>query len=233
MRPQAQDAPARGGRTGGRRFWIAALLAGAALAALLAAAAVRTPASSASFTTASDTAVTASADSESSWVHVYSRSTDPDAADRPGYVNQYDVTPATPCATGQDDTIAITMGRFPWLSNSTYQFNRVITLKAPATFVDPTVSSITVTTSLVADEDSGRQHLANARLAPVGSPGGSTSVTLGPGQKTQLNLQVATTWWWALFYGTTYRPHLRLTISFPGSPAGYYVYDYEVLVTLA
>jgi len=28
------------------------------------------------------------------------------------------------------------------------------------------------------------------------------------------------------------RPHVRLTLSFPGSPAGYYIYDYAVLVTL-
>jgi hypothetical protein len=220
-------------RPAGRNVWLAVLLAAAALAAGLTALAVRTPASGASFSTASNTAVTASADSESSWVHVYSRATDPDAADRPGYATQYDVTPAPPCATGQDDTIAITMGRFPWLSNATYQFYRVITLKAPPAFVDPSISAITVTTSLVADEDSGRQHLANARLAPVGGTGGSTSVTLAPGQKVQLNLQVTTTWWWAIFWGTTYRPHLRLTVSFPGAPAGYYVYDYEVLVTLA
>jgi hypothetical protein len=215
-----------------RRLW-PALVCLLALVAALAALAGRTPASSASFSTASDTAVTASADSESSWVRAYTRATDPDAGDRPGYASQYDVTPATPCATGQDDAIAITMGRFPTWTSATYQFYRVITLKTPPAFVDPAISQITVTTSLVADEESGRQPLANARLAPIGGSGGSTSVTLAPGQKMQLNLQVTTAWWWALIYGTTYRPHLRLTVSFPGAPSGYYVYDYAVLVTLA
>jgi hypothetical protein len=202
-------------------------------AAALVVAASGTRASGASFSTASDSAVTASADSESSWVHVYSRATDPDAGDRPGYAAQYNVTPATPCATGQDDGIAITMGRFPAWTSATYQFTRVVTLKTPPAFVDPAVTQITVTTSLVADSGNGRLPLANALLAPVGSSGGATTVTLARNQKVQLNLQVTTTWWWVLFYGSTYQSHLRLTLSVPGSPAGYFVYDYPVLVTIA
>lgn len=217
----------------GRRVWIPALFALLALAAALAVVAIRTQASGASFSTASDSAVTASADSESSWVRVYSRATDPDAGDLAGYANQYNVTPATPCATGQDDAVGITMGRFPTWTSATYQFTRVITLKTPPAFVDPAISQITVTTSLVADSGSGRQPLANALLTPVGGAGGSTSVNLAPNRKVQLNLQVTTTWWWVLLYGTTYRPHVRLIVSFPGAPAGYYVYDYPVLVTLA
>jgi hypothetical protein len=215
-----------------RRAWLPALLCLLAFAAVLASITAGTKASGATFTTASDSSVTASVDSESSWVHVYSRATDPDAGDRPGYANQRDVTPATPCATGQDDGIAVTMGLFPMWTTATYQFNRVVTLKTPTAFVDPAITQVTVTTSLVADSASGRQPLANALLAPVGSTGGATSVSLAPNQKVQLNLQVTTTWWWALFYGATYRPHVRLTLSFPGSPSGYYVYDYAVLVTL-
>jgi hypothetical protein len=216
-----------------RRLWLVAILGLLVLAAGLVAAVGGTATSDASFSTASDTGVTASADSESSWMHVYSRASDPDAGDRAGYAAQYDVTPATPCATGQDHGIAVVMGRFPTWTSATYQFYRVVTLKAPAAFVDPAITRITVTASLVADPESGRQLLANAVLAPVGSTAGSTSVTLAPNQKVQLNLQVTTTWWWALIYGSTYRPHLRLTVSFPGSPAGYYVYDYPILVTIA
>ena len=125
------------------------------------------------------------------------------------------------------------MGRFPAWVSATYQFTRVVTLKTPPAFVDPAVTQITVTTGLVADSDSGRQPLTNALLAPVGSSGGATTVTLARNQKVQLNLQVTTTWWWVLFYGSSYQPHLRLTLSVPGSPAGYYVYDYPVLVTIA
>lgn len=215
-----------------RRAWLAAagLLV---LTAALVVAASGTRASGASFSTASDSAVTASADSESSWVHAYSRTTDPDAGDRAGYADQYNVTPATPCATGQDNGIAITMGRFPAWTSATYQFARVITLKTPPAFVDPAVTQVTVTTSLVADSDSGRQPLANALLAPVGSSGGATAVALVRNQKVQLNLQVTTTWWWVLFYGSSYQPHVRLTLSVPGSPAGYYVYDYPVSVTIS
>jgi hypothetical protein len=215
-----------------RRPWLAAAACLLAVAAALIVAERGTTASGASFSTASDSAVAASADSESSWVHVYSRATDPDAGDRAGYANQYDVTPATPCATGQDDGIAFTMGRFPAWTSATYQFTRVITLKTPLAFTDPAVNQITVTTSLVADTGNGRQPLANALLAPVGSAGGATAVTLARNQKVQLNLQVTTTWWWVLF-GGTYRPHVRLTLSVPGTPAGYYVYDYPVLVTIA
>lgn len=214
------------------RVRIPALLCLLALALVAAVVAGGARASGASFTTTSDTGVTASVDSESSWVHVYSRATDPDTADRTGYANQYGVTPATACATGQDDTIAVTMGVFPPWTSGTYQFTRVITLKTPAAFVDPAITQVTVTTSLVADTSTGRQPLANALLAPVGSAGGSTSVTLARNQKVQLNLQVVTTWYWILLYGDTYQPHVRLTLSFSGAPAGYYVYDYPVLVTL-
>jgi hypothetical protein len=216
-----------------RKLWLAAILSLLVLAAALVAVAGGTATSDASFSTTSDTAVTASADSESSWVHVYSRATDPDAGDRAGYAAQYGVTPATPCATGQDHGIAVVMGRFPTWTSATYQFYRVVTLKAPTAFVDPSITRVTVTTSLVADSESGRQLLANALLAPVGSTAGATSVTLAPNQKVQLNLQVTTAWWWTFFYGSTYQPHLRLTVSFPGSPAGYYVYDYPIRVTIA
>ena len=157
-----------------RWSWLAAAAGLLALTAALVVATGGTTASGASFSTTSSSAVTASADSESSWVHVYSRATDPDAADRAGYANQYNVTPATPCATGQDDGIAITMGRFPAWVSATYQFTRVVTLKTPPAFVDPAVTQITVTTGLVADSDSGRQPLTNALLAPVGSSGGAT-----------------------------------------------------------
>jgi hypothetical protein len=215
-----------------RQTLLTALLGLAALAAVVAAAVAGLGTSSASFTTVSATTATASADRSSSWVHVYSRATDPDAGDRAGYANQYGVTPATPCATGQDEAITIAMGTFSTWLPVTQSFTRVITLKTPAAFIDPAITQVRVDVSTVADAGNGRQPLQNVLLSAIGSTGGTSYVNLGANQKVQLNLQVVTGWLWGWQYGNTYRPHIRLAISFTGS-TGYFVYDFPVLVTLA
>ena len=213
-----------------RRALFAALLGLAALSAVVSATVAGLGASGASFTTTSTTAVTASADRSSSWVHVHSRATDPDAGDRAGYANQYGVTPTTPCATGQDEAITIAMGTFSTWLPVTQSFARVITLKTPPAFTDPAITQVRVDVSTVADASSGRQPLQNVLLASIGSTTGTSYVTLGVNQKVQLNLQVVTGWLWGWNY-STYRPHIRLAISFTGS-TGYFVYDFPVLVTL-
>ncbi len=231
---QLRPSQSRAGTTSTRRArtLIDALLGLAALAAVVSVAVAGLGTSSASFTTASTTTATASADKSSSWVHVYSKTVDPDLGDRAGYANQYGVTPTTPCAAGQDEATTIAMGRFSTWLPVTQSFTRVITLKTPAAFTDPAITQVRVDVSTVADTGNGRQPLQNVVLAPIGSAGGTSYVTLGVNQKVQLNLQVVTGWLWGWQYGTTYRPHIRLAISFTGS-TGYFVYDFPVLVTLA
>jgi hypothetical protein len=209
------------------------ILAGVTLVAVIVAGVVAGSSfSGASFTTSSDTWANASTDRTSSWVHLVSRATDPDTGDRAGYANQYGVSPATACATGQDEGIAITLGRFPTWTSGTYAFTRVIALKTPTAFVDPTVTRVTATLTVQADSDNGRQPLQNVGLAPIGSTGTAGSVVLRANQKVQLNLEVATTWWWVIFYGSTYRPRIRIELAFPGAPDDYYVYEYPVLITV-
>lgn len=202
------------------------------LAALAAAALAATGVSQASFTTASTTQITASADHSGNWLHVYSKISDPDVADRAGYANEYGVTPATPCATGQDEGTAINLGVFPTWTSGNYTFTRVITVKTPLAFPVPADAPITVTVSTVADADTGQQPLTNVGLAVIGDTGAATSATMNVNQKLQLNLHVQTTWYWSWFYGSSYTPHIKLTITFAGSPAAYYVYDYPILVRL-
>jgi len=213
-----------------RRALVLTVLALVALAAVAATIIVDLRPSQASFTTTSASAAIATADTNSSWVHVYSQATDPDGLT--GYATRYNTTPTTRCASGQDEGISISMGTFPAWTSGTYTFNRVITLKTPAAFPDASITSVSVAVARVADSGTGRQPLSSATLNTVGSAGGTTSVSLGLNQKVQLNVTVATTWWWYWIYGGTYTPHVTLTLSYAGAPTGYYVYDYPVAVTI-
>ena len=204
------------------------------LLALAAAGLASVAVSRASFTTGSTSGVTASAASAADWVHLYSQGTDPDAADRAGYADQYGVTPATPCATGQDKGIAIDMGLLPrTLFGGTYTFTRVITLKAPAAFPQAGITSVTVTVNTTADAATGRQPLKNVGLAAIGGTGAATPVSLSPGQKLQLNLQVQIGAFWYWIYGNTYTPHITIAVTYSGGPPSYYIWDIPVLVRIA
>jgi hypothetical protein len=199
--------------------------------ALAIAAAVGVTYSAASFTTASASGVTARAAAASDLVHLYSKTTDPDSGDRAGYANQYGTS--TPCATGQDEGIAIDMGNMPhtWFGG-TYTFTRVITLKTPAT-LPAGVTSVSVAVSTAADADTGRQPLANVGFAAIGGTGHTTPVTMSANQKVQLNLQVTIGIFWPWLYGSAYTPHITIIATYSGGPANYYVYDFPVHVGIA
>ena len=215
--------------TGTGRLTRAWLLRLAGLAALVAVAVAATLATRASYTTGSTVAVRAQADSASSWLHLYSQPTDPDGLG--GYaLRRVQFPPGPPAAAGADEALTVDLGGFPD-RNQTFTFNRVFTVKTPATFPDPAVTAVTITVTRLADPATGEQPLGSATIAAVGSTGGATTVTLGPGQKRQVNMTVRQRRRFEL--GRTYYPVVRLELSFTGGslPAGYYRYDVPVAVT--
>lgn len=199
---------------------LAALAVGAVLGSV-----VRT--SSAAFTTTSASTLEATADHVHDWLRVYSQTTDPDGLT--GYaLRRVPVPPGPPAATGMDEGLAVDLGGFPD-ANVTFTFNRVFTIKTPPAFPGAGVTQVTVAVSITPDAATGEQPLRNARLSAVGATGGSTSLALGPGQKRQFNVQVRMRSRFQL--GRSYSPHVILTVTWAGGPAGYYVYDYPIVVT--
>jgi hypothetical protein len=206
---------------------IAALLA---LAAVCVAAAAHVRPSAATYTTSSQTDVTASTDSATSWLHLYSQSTDP------GYLTGYDLSrlingaDGPLAATGIDTSLVADMGDFPD-KNRTYSFSRVFTVMTPATFPDPAVTSIRIDVSLLDDPATGEQPISTPRLSALNGSGATTSMTIGPGQQRQVNLQVGVHKRFTL--GMTYYPEFVLTVTMIGGsyPAGYYQYSVPVAVT--
>lgn len=200
------------------------------LLALLAAAAVSLAAiafSHATYTTSSQTDVTATTDGIGDWLSLYSEATDPDGAT--GYAHGRLINGGTGplAATGAGDTLAVDLGGFPD-RNSTFPFTRVFSLRTPATFPDASVARITVSVTLVGDVYD--QPLSSPGLAPFGSAGGATTVTLGPGQDYQFNVSVRARKKFTL--GRTYHPHVLIDVTGIGSvPAGYYRYDVPVAMT--
>ena len=149
-----------------RRVWIAATLGLLVLAAALVASLGGTAASGASYTTTSQSTVTASADRASNWLHVYSQTTDPDG--QTGYARRRGVNGVwgLPAATGQDEGIVVDMGDFPD-KKITVDFIRVFSIKTPAVFPDPAVTQITVTLSELPDPTSGEDLIVESRAHAV------------------------------------------------------------------
>lgn len=208
------------------RTWLLRL---AALAGLVAVAATAAVATRASYTTGSTVGVRASADSASSWLHLYSQSTDPDGLG--GYaLRRVQWPPGPPAAEGMDEGLTVDLGGFPD-KNRSFVFDRVFTIKTPATFPDPAVTAVTVTVTRLPDPGSGDQPLGAAAISAIGGSGGQTVVTLGPGAKQQVNVTVRARKRFQLGY--TYLPVVRLSLSFSGGglPSGYYRYDIPVAVT--
>jgi hypothetical protein len=202
-------------------------LATMALLALLATSLRGVGESSAVFTTASQSRLEATAERASAWLRVYSQTTDPDGLG--GYaLRRVQIPPGPPAAAGMDEGLTVDLGGFPD-SNTTFTFNRVFTIKTPAAFPDLGVPQVTVTVSLAPDQTTGEQPLRTARLNTVGAAGGAVTVTIGPNQKRQFNVQVRARTRFQL--GRTYYPHVILTVAWAGGPANYYVYDYPVAVT--
>ena len=184
--------------------------------------------SAASYTTASDSLITASTDGASGWLHLYSQGADPDGLT--GYATQrVRFGTGAVCATGSDDTLDLVMGGIRG-NGTTYTFNRAFTIQAPAAFPDAAITSVTVTATYVADPG-GRQPIRDCRFNAVGSTGGSATITLTAGQKRQANIRLrANGGGWVR--NRTYHPTLRLTVTYTGGPAAYYVYDVPLAATI-
>jgi hypothetical protein len=185
-------------------------------------------ASRASYTTGSQSDITASAESATSWLHLFSQAADPDGLTT--YATQRVQTGIGPlCATGADRTLSLVMGGVR-TNGTTYTFNRVFTIKTVTAFPVTSVTQVTVTASYVADPSTGLQPIRDCRFSTTTTTGGSGSVSMGVNAKLQANIRMrmmGTGW----VVNRTYYPTLRLTLTWTGGPAGYYVYDIPLSVT--
>jgi hypothetical protein len=181
--------------------------------------------SGAVFSTQSATRVHASADSVTGFLRLYSQSTDPDGLT--GYAIRRLSNPPVPAATGSDLTLVANMGGFPD-QNKKYAFPRTFTLKAPGV-LPYGVTQITVTVAFFPDPVTGEQPLQDVNLAPLGNNGGNGTIVLAAGQKVQGNVTVGAHKRFQL--GATYTADIRLTVTYTGGPAGYYVYDIPCVMT--
>jgi hypothetical protein len=181
--------------------------------------------SGAVFSTQSTTRVHASADSVTGFLHLYSQSTDPDGLT--GYAIRRLSNPPVPAATGSDLTLVADMGGFPD-RNKKYAFPCTFTLKAPPV-LPYGATQITVTVAFFPDPATGEQPLQDVNLAPLGNNGGGATITLTAGQKVQCNVTVGAHKRFQL--GVTYVADIRLTVTYTGGPAGYYVYDIPCVMT--
>jgi hypothetical protein len=183
---------------------------------------------SASYTTSSVTDVTASAESVASWLHLYSQSTDPDGLG--SYATQRVQSGVGPlCATGGDATLSLVMGG-ERTTNTTYTFSRVFTLKTATPFPESSVTQVQVAATYVADPTTGKQPIRDCRFSTLTRTRGNASVTLGANTTYQANIRMRMKGsGWEV--GRTYRPIVRVTVSWSGGPAGYYVYDIPLAVT--
>lgn len=181
----------------------------------------------ASFSSTSETRITASASRLTDWVHLYSEGTDPDHATIYAHKRTINGGAGTVAATGQDATLAVDLGGFPD-KNKSYAFVTVFSVVTPAQFPDPAVTQVTVSATLVDDANDQPLTLPGFRVfGPTG--GGNASVTLGTGQKYQFNVTVKTRKKFTL--GETYVPHVLVDVTWTGVPAGYFRYDVPVSVT--
>jgi hypothetical protein len=161
---------------------VRALVAGLATAAALALALVCPPApSGASFTARAGVSPgnLVRADSAANYLDLYSQGTDPDGLT--GYAVKQGSSPPVVAATGASASLKLELGG--WKNGGT--MNRVFTIKARNTLPAP---SITVTAIVPA---APVQPVSAATINTIGSAGGTTSVTLTPGAKRQVNLTIA------------------------------------------
>ncbi len=211
-----------------RRVWIAASLGLLVVAAALVVSLGGTAASGASYTTTSQSTVTASADRASNWLHVYSQTTDPDV--QTGYARRRGVNGVwgPPAATGQDEGIVVDMGDFPD-KKITVDFIRVFSIKTPAVFPDPAVTQITVTLSELPDPTSGEDLIVGPELTPFGQTTGAVqTVVLAANRKYQFNVGIRARKRFEL--GRSYYPRVVLTLTVAGI-SNYYRYEIPLEVT--
>ena len=182
----------------------------------------------ASFTSTSETQIGASASQMSDWVHLYSEGTDPVNATIYAHQRTIDGGVGAVAATGQDTTLQVDLGGFPYKNNLVYPIVTVFSVVTPAQFPDPAVTQVTVSATLVADVTD--QPLTLPGFTAFGPTGdGPTSVTLGPRQKYQFNVTVQTRK--KFQQGHTYWPHVLVDVAWTGVPAAYLRYDIPVSVT--
>ena len=202
-----------------RRTLILRLVAPLALVIALALVAATVDSSGATFTTSSQTTVAAKAEAVSSWISLWSQTTDPGGLT--GYATQRVQSGVAPlCASGSNETLTVAVGGIR--SNGTsYTFTRAFTLEGNIPFPDPAMTTVNVAYSLVADPSTNLQPINSVTFTGVN---GST-------RKYGVNLVMRTTGTgWVT--GRTYTPMVRLTMTFTGSPTAYYVYDVPVAVTI-
>lgn len=180
--------------------------------------------STAMFTATSDSTVSASADGAQNWVHLYSQSTDPDGLT--GYFVGVGTT--TPAATGMDASLAVDLGTLPRPPGKPVTCLRVFTVKTPAAFPAPGVASVTVTLAWQPDPATGTPSLTGYGFAPIGGGGMANPVTLGTGQKQQLNLDIKMS---GVKKGETVHPSMLVTVTYTGLAVTYYQYTVPFTVT--
>ena len=207
-----------------------ALLTALAAVALMAASAVVL--SRASFMTTSDSAVTASADKAGNWLYLYSQAsmagTDPDGASDYARRRGVNGVPGPLAASGLREAIVVDMGDFPD-RKITLDFDRVFSIKTPATFPDASVTQITVTLSELPDPATGEDLIVKPELTVFGqTTGGVQSVNLTANRKYQLNLGIRSRKRFQL--GDSYYPRIVLTLTVAGI-SNYYRYEIPLEVT--
>jgi hypothetical protein len=161
---------------------VRALFAGLATATALLVAGVLHPPqpSGASFTARQSSAGNSiGADAVSNYLRLYSQGTDP--AGLTGYAVKNNSSPSVLAASGSGLGLSLALGG--WKNVGT--MNRVLTLQVADTLP---AASITVTATVPPVPS---QPVSGATMATVGSTGGTTSVTLTPGAKRQLNITLA------------------------------------------
>ena len=197
-----------------RHRLLLALVALVLVASALAGHAASTRPSAATFTTSSQSDVTASVDTVSNWLHIYSEGTDP--AHATGYARMRLANGAAGpvAATGQDKAIAVDLGDFPD-KKTLGRFDRTFSIQTPTSFPDPAVTQITVVLSLLPDPASGETILTGQDLSPFGTTAGPVqTVTLGVNRKYQLNVDVQMRKRFQL--GRTYYPRVVLSLTIDG-----------------
>jgi hypothetical protein len=159
------------------------------------------------------------------YLHAYSQETDPDGL--LGYQVRAGSVPTTPAAVRLDDTMSINLGGVT--STTATWMNRVLTVKTPATF-PAGVSQVTVIAYAMADPaNPGRQPLTQVAITAVGTNGtGPNSVTMGPGQKRQINVSVRMNAAWPA--GVQIRPALVVGVKNASLAYPYYGYTVPVKV---
>jgi hypothetical protein len=188
--------------------------------AALAAAVLVIPVSVASFNSRSSNTASIAADSSDRYFHAYSQGADP--AGVTGYAIRRG-TASTRAATGADDGLTVHLGG--WRNRGPEWVDRVLTLKAPATF-PPGVTQLTLHSARAADPATGMQPLSDVRFQLMNDTGGGATITLGPGQQVELDVQVTVRRPQFPNGGTqeTYVPTVTVWATWPGYADDFFAY---------